>query len=322
MDLVKDTKKWADDISCWGRDLGTKEVIIKKVELLNGSENFCSKIKSGEQLRIKVYFTARNKVKDLHFGIAIFREDGVYCYGPNTAFDGYEIPELKTGDGFFLLDCHEVWLAPGEYRISVAIWDKREILAFHYHGGYYKFAVIGDVPQTGELLSIPVRGGSRHDISSEIKKECFKQAGTREDELDIKTETGEINEPSIELLNNSGEEKDCFMTGEPIACFINFISPVKEHKDSLLWLGLYREDGIYCQGFMRPLDERSRCEITFPELPLLPGGYRIALGIWDIRAKEFLMFHHVVRSFRMASPCQDHGTILIKHSWDWRLPNQ
>lgn len=320
MDLVKDTKKWAEDISCWGRELGTKEVVIKKVELLNGLENSCSKIKSGERLRIKVYFTARNKVKEPHFGIAIFREDGVYCYGPNTAFEGYEIPELKTGDGFFLLDCHEVWLAPGEYRISVAIWDKREILAFHYHEGYYKFAVMGDVPTTGELLSIPVKGGSGNDISFKIKKECYEYASAIDDQRDIKTETGEINGPFIKLLNNSGEEKDVFMTGEPVACSINFIPPLNDHRDSLLWLGLYREDGIYCQGIMRALDRRMCCEITFPELPLLPGGYRISLGIWDSRAKGFLMLHHAAHSFRMVSPCQDHGTVYLKHSWDWRLP--
>jgi hypothetical protein len=320
MDLVKDTKKWADDISLWNRELGTKEVVIKKVELLNWFGVSCSHIKSGERLRIKVYFTAKNKVKELHFGIAIFREDGVYCYGPNTAFEGYKIPELKTGDGYFLLDCHEVWLAPGEYRFSVAIWDKREILAFDYHEGCYKFAVMGDAAFAGELLSIPVKGGSGNDISSKIKKECYEQASAIEDQRDIKTETGEINEPSIKLLNHSGEEKDVFMTGESVACSINFIPPLNNHGDSLLWLGFYREDGIYCQGIIRPLDRRTRCEITFPDLPLLPGGYRIALGIWDSRAKEFLMLHHAARSFRMVSSCQDHGTIYLKHSWDWRLP--
>lgn len=320
MDLVKDTKKWAEDISCWGRQLGTKEVVIKKIEFLNGLGASCSHIKSGERLTIKVYFTARNRVKDVHFGIAIFREDGVYCYGPNTAFEGYEIPELKNGDGYFLLDCHKLWLAPGVYRISVAIWDKREILAFHYHEGYYKFAVIGDTPTTGELLSIPVEGGSGNGISPQIKKECFEQASATEDQQDIRTETGDINKPSIELLNSSKDKKDVFMTGEPVVCFINFIPPLKDPRDLLLWLGIYREDGIYCQGIMHALNKGTRCEIMFPELLLLPGGYRMALGIWDSQARKFLMLYHAARSFRMVSSYQDHGTIYLKHSWDWRLP--
>ncbi|MFH0826897.1 MAG: Wzt carbohydrate-binding domain-containing protein [Candidatus Omnitrophota bacterium] len=320
MDLVKDTKKWAEDISCWNRELGTKEVVINKAEFFNGLGVGCSYIKSGERLRIKVYFTARNRVKDLHFGIAIFREDGVYCYGPNTAFEGSEIPELKKGEGYFLLDCHKVWLAPGEYRISVAIWDKREILAFHYHEGYYKFAVLGVAPTTGELLSIPVEGGSEDGISPQIKKECYEQASAIEDQRDIKTETGEKSEPFLRLLNHSGEEKDVFMTGEPATCLINFIPSLNDPRGSFFWLGIYREDGIYCQGIMRPLDRGTRCEITFPELPLLPGGYRIALGIWDSQAGKFLMFHPAARSFRMVASYQDHGTIYLKHSWDWRLP--
>ncbi|KPK96883.1 MAG: hypothetical protein AMJ95_11910 [Omnitrophica WOR_2 bacterium SM23_72] len=320
MDLVKNTKKWADDISCWGRDLGTKEVVIKKVQFLNGLGASCSHIKSGERLRIKVDFTVRNRVKDLHFGIAIFREDGVYCYGPNTAFEGYEIPELKNGQGYFLLDCHKVWLAPGEYCISVAIWDKREILAFNYHEGYYKFVVIGDKPATGELLNIPVEGESGDDINPQIKKECFEQASAIKDQQDVKTEIGDITEPSIGLLNNSGEKRDVFMTGESVTCFINFSPSLSVPKGLLLWLGIYREDGIYCQGIMRPLERRTSCEITFPELPLLPGGYRMALGIWNSQAEKFLMLQHAAQSFRMVSLYQDHGTIYLRHSWDWRLP--
>ncbi|MBU4251993.1 MAG: ABC transporter ATP-binding protein [Candidatus Omnitrophica bacterium] len=143
MDLVENTKKWVDDVTEWGKKLGTKEVIIESVEFINKWGLKCEKIKSREQLKIKVRFRAKNRVKEPHFGVAIFREDGVYCYGPNTAFDGHTIPELKPGRGYFILDCHKLLLAPGEYRISVAVWDKNETLAYDYHAGFYKLIVTG-----------------------------------------------------------------------------------------------------------------------------------------------------------------------------------
>src|SRR3989304_4190803 len=67
-------------------------------------------------------FSVKTIIKDPHFGIAIFRKDGVYCYGPNTLFDGHKIPELKKGKGWFSLHYKKLWLAPGEYVLSVAIW--------------------------------------------------------------------------------------------------------------------------------------------------------------------------------------------------------
>ncbi|HTZ11610.1 MAG TPA: ABC transporter ATP-binding protein, partial [Candidatus Margulisiibacteriota bacterium] len=66
--LVENTKKWVDDTSNWGQELGTKEVNIDKVEFINRFGWKCSKIKSGEPLKIRVNFTAKNKIKEPHFG--------------------------------------------------------------------------------------------------------------------------------------------------------------------------------------------------------------------------------------------------------------
>lgn len=156
INLVENTKKWADDISNWGKELGTKEVIITRVELINKFGYKFSKIRSRDPLRIKVHFTARNNVKEPHFGVAIFRKDGVYCYGPNTKFEGYHIPELKAGDGYFILDYHNLFLAPGEYRISIAIWDKNETVAFVYQHSYYQININGDNNIDNQLLNMPI----------------------------------------------------------------------------------------------------------------------------------------------------------------------
>ena len=101
--VVENTKKWADDIGNWGKKFGTKEIEINSVRFINRFGFECRNVKSGQPLKIKVDFAVKNTVKNPHFGIAIFRRDGVYCYGPNTEFDGYKIPELKPGRGWCVL---------------------------------------------------------------------------------------------------------------------------------------------------------------------------------------------------------------------------
>ena len=171
-------------MSSWGQKLGAKEAVIDAVKMFNRLGLSCNRIKSGEPLKVRVDFSARDIVKEPHFGVAIFRADGVYCYGPNTEFDGCRIPGLKKGRGWFELRFEKVLLAPGEYRVSVAIWDKKETLAYDYHNGYYRFSVRGDNPAS-ELLRLPF-------------KACLARQGLEQSQ------------------GGKGKEKDVFMTNEPV----------------------------------------------------------------------------------------------------------
>ena len=317
VNLIENTKKWADDTSNWGKAIGTKEVVIKQVKLINRFGWECSRIKSGKRLKIKVYFTARNKIREPHFGIAIFRNDGVYCYGPNTKFDGYKTPDLKKGTGYFVLDYHKILLAPGEYRISVAIWDRSETLAFNYHEGYYKLIVKGNPNSVNELLNMPFKYNYKNyqdsgkvDIGLSMLTDKWGQ----------KIETESVNLESIKLLNNLGEEKDTFLTNDFVKLVVNFSKLINYDSNFHLWIGIYREDGIYCQGIAQALNNGNIFKITFPELPLLPGGYRISLGVWDLKQQKFIMCYHPAYSFRMIFNQEDHGTIYLGHNWNLRLP--
>jgi ABC-type polysaccharide/polyol phosphate transport system ATPase subunit len=310
--LVENTKRWADDKSNWGNVLGTKEVIIKRVEFINRFGWECPKIRSGNRLKIKVHFTARNSVKDPHFGVAIFRNDGVYCYGPNTKFEEYKIPELKQGNSYFVLDYHKLLLAPGEYRVSVAIWDKFETLAFSYHEGYYKLTVIGNYNKTNELLNMPFKSFARN--YKDFQRDSL-DLSLLSDKWEKKIETGILKIESVKLLNNLGEEKATFMTNEPVTLIINFSKLINGDKNFYLWVGIYRDDGVYCQGISQPLSRNSVFKVLFPRLPLLPGGYRLSVGIWDSSQQKFILCHHAVYPFRMVFNKADHGTIYLEHSW-------
>ena len=319
LNLVENTKKWAEDISSWGRRIGTKEVIIEKVEFKNRLGWNTSRVKSGGPLKIKVRFRVRNKVKEPHFGVAIFRNDGVYCYGPNTAFDGYNISELKQGKGYFELNYPELLLAPGDYRVSVAIWDKNETLAFDYHEGYYKLTIIGSHNSTNELLNQLRKFYFKNYLNFSKNSLINPDLSLLNDKWEKKIETNGIKVESVRLLNYAGEEKDVFKTNEFLKLVINFSNFTGSAKNHYLWVGLYRDDSIYCHGVTQAFNKGKEFEISFPKLPLLPGCYRISFGIWDRLKHEFNMCHHAIYPFRMVFNREDHGTIYLEHNWKWKI---
>lgn len=289
--LVEDTKKWSEDIQDWGKKLGTKEVVIESVEFINRFGFRVSRIKSGKPLRIKVIFTAKNRVVRPHFGIAIFREDGVYCYGPNTGFDRYDILELKPGRGYFELDYSGILLAPGSYRVSVAIWDKNEKLAFDYHNGFYKLEISGFDNADNELLNMP------HRISA-INHSSHPADGA-----------------IVELRDASDREKNIFVTNQPLRLTIFPGFNHMKNKSLVLWAGIYRSDGIYCQGITADLKKDKNLTVFFPKISLLPGSYNISIRVLDSSRQKTLTRHDSISSFRMVFNKQDHGTLFMEHEW-------
>ncbi len=319
INLVENTKKWAEDPSNWGKRLGTKEVVIESAELINRFGHRCEAVRSGDPLKIKVNFIARNDIKEPHFGVAIFRNDGVYCYGPNTTFDGHSISEFRKGRGRFILYYHRLLLAPGEYRLSVAIWDKNETLAFDYHNGCYRLTVNGRHNGDSALLNMPFMfnpGNIMHKfIPFQKRTKPRPNLKLLNDKWGRRFESDVARIKSVKLLNSLGEQKDVFVTDEPMKILINFDSHKAPDKNSYLWIGVYRDDGIYCQGITMPFGKRKDFHIFFPYLLLLPGGYKLSVGVWDAIERKFLMHHHGIYPFRMVFNRQDHGTIYLPHKW-------
>lgn len=277
--LVENTKKWADDIGNWGKKFGTKEIEINSVRFINRFGFECRNAKSGQPLKVKVDFAAKSTVKNPHFGIAIFRKDGVYCYGPNTEFDGYTIPELKPGRGWFVLSYKKLLLAPGEYFFSVAIWDKNETLAFDYHDGCYKLTVGGHKNRKGKLINLPFK--LSYAVSGLINSNSTM---------------------SIKLSDYRGKEKDTFITNQSLRITLNFSNLSAHNKNSYINVSIFRDEGVLCQEITAIVKRNKELSIVFPKCGLLPGGYRVFAG-------------ESVYPFRMVFNQEDHGTVYLEHSW-------
>jgi len=145
-EISGDLKLNKDD---WGTKTGTKDAEIINVRLLNSRSEEVDLFKTGERMRIEVKYLVHKDIEDPHFGVAVFKEDGTYCYGPNTRFDGLKIERLRKGSGSFSIEYESLNLLPGKYRISIAIWEKNEKFAYDYHNACYEFDVISDKKDHG-----------------------------------------------------------------------------------------------------------------------------------------------------------------------------
>lgn len=315
--LVENTKKWADDLSLWGQKLGSMEIVIDSVEFINRFGMISDRINSAQPLKVRVGFTAKNTVRNVHFGVAVFRKDGAYCYGPNTSFDEHNIPEIKPGKGWFSLEYKEVLLAPGQYNISVAIWDKNETVAYAYHIGSYNLFIKGNYGK-GCLLNLPFKAipscGMFGLFHNTLKTEDIAASIAAAMNNGFPADT-----VSVKLLDSSLNEKALYITNEPARLIVSLNKEIIK-RDEYILLYVFREDDILCQEMFGQPNAQGRLEFLFPKLPLLPGGYKVSLWIWNKKLNKLTACQGSIYRFQMAFPRQDHGTVYLEHRWMWSLP--
>ena len=312
--------KWWADKRFWDREEGSKEARITGVKIYNSCGRETSKLKTGDNLKVKVDFVVDKEIEEPHFGVAIFREDGVYCYGPNTHLDGYKIDNLRAGEGFFAIEYKSLCLNPGKYRLSAAIWDKNELWAYDYHAGCYKFEVIGE-NNNAQLFNLeykwePDNGWPRIKIFNFKEHHAFFYSSQKMRNKDLFSP--DIAITSLDLLDSAGNPRSAFETGEGIRIKLR-LKFLKDRKDYYLWVGLFRGDDVYCHGAAKKSNEET-LSLVYPEIPLLSGEYYLSVGIWAKDRREPVLYKHRASNFKISFVGHDHGTAYLEHSWKWKLP--
>jgi hypothetical protein len=102
--------------------LGTGEVEIVGVTLLNGAGGETSMISSGAPITIMIDFVAHEEVTDAIFGVSAHTGDGIRCLDVSTAADGQSVGTLK-GAGTIRLHLERFDLGGGSYHLDVGIYD-------------------------------------------------------------------------------------------------------------------------------------------------------------------------------------------------------
>ncbi|MCO4769205.1 MAG: ABC transporter ATP-binding protein [Deltaproteobacteria bacterium] len=121
---------------------GTGEIRILEVRTLNAAGEETDAYATGESVTIATTFKTLSPVEDPILGVALFRNDEVYIYGPNTRFDRIEAMR-GTYDGVYTYFIHypTMPLLTGTYRISVAAFDKHHLKPHVWHNQLYEFKV-------------------------------------------------------------------------------------------------------------------------------------------------------------------------------------
>lgn len=310
--------RWWADKRFWGTSEGSKEAKITAVKIYDSRGKEANRLKPGDSLKVKVDFAVEQEVSEPHFGVAIFREDGVYCYGPNTSLDGYPIKKLNKGEGFFSIEYKSLRLKPGNYRLSAAIWDKNELWAYDYHIGCYKFEITGE-KDNGQLLNLkykwePGNGWQKLNVfDCGEPKVPFNVTQRWQDKI----AAAGIELLSAGLLDSSGGKRGAFGRGEDVKVVLEF-KFLKNPGDCFLWVGLFRGDGVYCHGASKKLSG-EKASLIYPGMPLLSGEYYLSIGVWSKDKKEPLLYKQRACDFNISCLDEAHGTVHMEHVWDWKL---
>jgi ABC-type polysaccharide/polyol phosphate transport system ATPase subunit len=103
-----------------------------------------------EDILVEVESVFNVKIKNPVFGVAIFKEDGRYIYGPNTFFDKVQTGECEGRVRFRIL-YEKPPLLNGRYLVSVAIFDPEHIYPYDFHEKRYSFEIRSNLLDHGDI---------------------------------------------------------------------------------------------------------------------------------------------------------------------------
>lgn len=126
---------------------GSREVEISSVQFFDAAGRERYLFESGEEITVKLGWRAARRVEDPVFGIGIFRRDGVYCYGTNTAIEELSLPAVE-GAGSLQIVFEQADLVAGDYLLDVAV-HHREGAPYDYHSHLYAFSIRSKVREEG-----------------------------------------------------------------------------------------------------------------------------------------------------------------------------
>lgn len=320
--MIAEGKKWWAFKKEWGKVSGSGDTEITSVRLLDKRNRERVTFKAGEDIIVRSEFMSHNTIREPHFGAAIFREDGLYCYGPNTLMDGYPIERIKQGQGWFSLRYKKVNLTPGEYRVSCGIWDKKEIMPYSYHPCCYKFEITGQIRQAG-LLDLDCHwknGRSFNGLYNKAYPLGIFNVDNIEDRWRREEDSSWAKILNVGFTGSKSRLSPSYNTNQPLEIKIG-LDIKRACTDTYLWLGIFRKDGVYCHGAFKPIGSREKeISLIYPRLPLLPTQYFVSAGIWQDKDKVFLSLHHACYPFDIVFNKADHGIIYLEHEWKWKLP--
>lgn len=133
---------------------GNKKIEITDVRFIDkyGKEN--NTFTTGDQMNVRIFFRAVDLVRDLVFGLIIYDENDIYCYGTNTTIKKYPIICIEGNNKIdFIID--RIPMYKGKYYLTIAAHSIKGV-TYDWHDRLHSFNVYNTTEDLG-LFEIPCR---------------------------------------------------------------------------------------------------------------------------------------------------------------------
>ena len=112
------------------REWGTGEVILKTVEFWNQAGECTQDFQSGEAVRIRIHYEAKQRIEDPVVGFGLADQEGRVLYGSNTQIESFRIGHLE-GEGYVELTLDQLTLGSGSYLFSFSVHSTDHQTNYH-----------------------------------------------------------------------------------------------------------------------------------------------------------------------------------------------
>ncbi len=106
----------------WGNNM--VEITAVRMRNQEGIESYS--YECGQSATIIIDYIMHQKTQNIVFGIGIFRNDDIHCYGTNTDIDHFEVDAFPSA-GTLECSIQNLHLLEGRYRLDVAVCGKEGI---------------------------------------------------------------------------------------------------------------------------------------------------------------------------------------------------
>ncbi|MDY6989595.1 MAG: ABC transporter ATP-binding protein [Thermodesulfobacteriota bacterium] len=117
-----------NDLSNFEPRTGSGDVRYTAIEFLDKDGSPREFTRCGDTFRVRLHFNATTPISSPHFGLELYTDTGTLITSMNTWSSGFEIGDLKPGDGFLDLEIESLNFMPSRYYVS--LWISKVGLAF------------------------------------------------------------------------------------------------------------------------------------------------------------------------------------------------
>ena len=151
--VIEDYYKSFQKLSKHKRKDKTLDAWIEKVDFLDRENKVRSQFKTGEDIRCRIYYETRKKIRRPTFGVAVYKSDGSHITGPNTRTSGYKIKSID-GKGYIDFTIKQNPLLSGRYLFTAALFDYGESNVYDFCDRQFSFSIEqNEVNQFGIIKS-------------------------------------------------------------------------------------------------------------------------------------------------------------------------